>query len=52
MRRKFASNTTHNGKLLYYVLLLALILGVCVVAMQDIQIPTTRVTQDIAVNIE
>ena len=42
----------NNVKVVIYAVILALVLGVCAIAMQDIQAPTEHVSKDISVNLE
>ncbi len=50
MRRQ--SINQKNSKVFIYALLISLILGVCVVVVQDINVPTTHVSQNIEVKLD
>ena len=42
----------NNSKIIVYAVLFALVIGVGVVAMQDIQAPTEHVSQDVELKLE
>lgn len=50
MRRQ-SFNQGHS-KVWVYALVIALVLGVCLVVVQDIKVPTEHVTKDIEVSLE
>ena len=45
-------NKQNNSKIIIYAVLLALIIGIGAIIVQDIQAPTEHVTQDIEVTLE
>lgn len=50
MRRQ--SFNQGNSKIFFYALAIACILGVCLVIVQDINIPTEHVSKDVKVSLE
>ena len=42
----------NNGKIVFYAIALAVILGIGLIVVQDIQVPTEHVSQPISVNLE
>jgi hypothetical protein len=50
MRKTYS--TTNNSKVIFYAVVLAVILGIGFVVVQDIQVPTEHISQEISVNLE
>lgn len=42
----------NNSKVFIYALIIAVILGVCAIVVQDIKVPTEHVSNDIEVSLE
>lgn len=42
----------NNSKIVFYAIALAVILGIGLIVVQDIQIPTEHVSQQISINLE
>lgn len=50
MRKTYS--TTNNSKVIFYTVVLAVILGIGFVVVQDIKVPTEHISQEIAVKLE
>lgn len=50
MKRQTFGNS--NSKILIYALAIAFVLGVCLIIVQDIKVPTTHVSNEIEVNLD
>jgi hypothetical protein len=50
MRNQFKRQT--NSKIYIYAMVIALLLGVCAVVMQEIKVPTEHVVQEIEVDLD
>ena len=49
---KYSYHKQNNFKVIVYAVILAVVLGVGVVVVQDIQAPTEHISQEINVNLE
>ncbi len=52
MRNRSPFARPSNSKPIYYVIGLAVLLGICVVILQDIQAPQEHVSQEIEINLD
>lgn len=52
MRNKSPFARQSNSKPIYYAIGLAILLGICVVILQDIQAPQEHVSQEIEINLD
>lgn len=50
MKRQTFGNS--NSKIFVYALGIAFIIGICLIVVQDIKVPVTHVSNEIAVNLE
>jgi hypothetical protein len=50
MRSSFSKQ--NNSKLIIYTIVIAVIVGICAVVVQDIKVPTKHVSQEISVKLE
>lgn len=50
MRSSF--NKQNNSKLIVYAVIIAIIVGICAVVVQDIKVPAKHVSQEISVKLE
>ena len=50
MRKSYSA--TNNSKIIFYAVILAVILGIGFIVVQDIQVPSEHISQKIDVNIE
>jgi len=50
MRKTYA--TTNNSKVFFYAVILAIIFGIGFIVVQDIQVPTEHISQEIDVKLE
>ncbi|MBR1756924.1 MAG: hypothetical protein IJ738_05120 [Alphaproteobacteria bacterium] len=50
MRSQFKRQT--NSKVVVYAVVIAVILGICAVVMQEIKVPAEHITQEIEVDLE